>query len=227
LVNLNYDNNINTNKKRYLIVSVCIFIILLVLFAPLIPISDFSKPFTVNVSYTVKEYVTHTRTLLSDNIQLESFTYKTLDFSLSEGQIVNIQWSSSNQITLFSVMKQSTYDSFYQSLVLKVGAAAALAIITGGLIAPAIATGFALALPDLLKSTGSIDYYSLNSVRDNYTMSLSPSLYKVVIFNFGNSGTAKINISYNYQILEDVIKLRTEIHYETKMVTLWQWIFLK
>jgi hypothetical protein len=169
----------------------------------------------------------YTKTLLTDNIQLGAFTYKTIDFLLSEGQIVKIQWSSSTQLTLFSVIKQSIYDSFYQSLILKVGAAAALAIITGGLLTPAIAAGFTLALPDLLKSAGSVDYYILNSVSDNHMMSLTPSLYKVVIFSYGNSGSAKLNISYDYKVLEDVVKHRAETHYETKMVTVWQWIFTK
>jgi hypothetical protein len=192
-----------------------------------VPVSDYSKPYTVDVSYTEKEYVTHTKTVLSDNFPLSAFTYKTIDFPLSEGQNVKIKWSSSTQIALFSMMKQSTYDSFYQSLVLKVGAAAALAIISGGLLAPAIAAGFAIALPDLLKSIGSVDYYSLNSVNDSRTMNLVAGPYKVVVFSFGSSGSASVDISYDYQVLEDVVKHRTETHYENKMVSVWQWLFIK
>lgn len=196
-------------------------------FAPVVPVTDYSKPYLVDVPYTVKELVTHTNTVLKDNISLDAITFKTIDFSLPEGQNVKIQWSSSNQVSLFSVMKQSIYDSFYQSLILKIGAAAALAIISGGLLAPAIAAGFALVLPDLIKSVGSVDYYSLNSAGDLKIMNLVSGPYKVVIFNFGNSGSANVDISYDYQVLEDVVKHRTETHYENKMVSVWQWLFMR
>jgi hypothetical protein len=192
------------------------------------PSLDYSNPIIIDVQHTEKEYVTKTQKVVSENVPLGAVTFKKIDFSLSQGQTIKVQWSSTKQVSLVSVMKQSSYDSFYKSMVLTFGAAGATAFLSGGLSIPIITSLLIPRLPDLLKSLGSVDYYTLNSLRDTQTLNLEAGPYKVVIFGVHTgAGSSMINLTYDYQVLEDVIKHRTETHYPSKKITIWQWFFIR
>jgi hypothetical protein len=192
------------------------------------PSLDYSNPIIVDVQHTEKEYVTKTQKVVSENVPLGAVTFKTIDFSLSQGQTIKVQWSSTKQVSLFAVMKQSTYDSFYKNMILTLGVAGATAFITDGLSIPLISSLIIPRLPDLLKSLGSVAYYTLNSSKDTKTLNLEAGPYKVVVFGVrARSGSSMINLTYDYQILEDVIKHRAETRYPPKKITIWQWLFTK
>jgi hypothetical protein len=217
--------------ETYLIILIAVFCILLIigLFAlPIMPSLDYSNPIIIDVQHTEKEYVTKTQKVVSENVPLGAITFKTIDFSLSQGQTIKVQWSSTKQVSLFAVMKQSTYDSFYKSIVLTLGVAGATAFITDGLSIPLITSLVIPRLPDLLKSLGFVAYYTMNSSRDTKILNLEAGPYKVVVFGVrARSGSSMINLTYDYQVLEDVIKHRPETHYPSKKITIWQSLFTK
>ena len=220
------NNDLAESKTKYIVGSACVIFILILFFAPIIPVNDYTKPYAIDEQYIEKELVTHTKNVVTEEVELGAFTYKTIDFSLSEDQNVKIEWASPSSITLFPVMKQKTYDGFYQGLVLRLGAAAALAFVSEGLLTPALITAFVSALPDLLQSVGSVDYFQINLLGDNENQNLISGVYKIVVISFGSSGSVNINISYDYELLEDVIKHRQVTRYEMKMITIWQWLYL-
>jgi hypothetical protein len=75
---------------------------------------------------------------------------------------------------------------------------------------------------------GSVDYYTLNSLRDTKTLNLGAGPYRVVVFGvYTRVGSSMINLTYDYQVLEDVIKHRTETHYPPKKYTIWHWLFTR
>lgn len=214
------------NNLIYLIVGFCVLLIIGLFTFPIMPSLDYSNPISIDIQYSEKKYVTKTQTVVSENIPLGAVTFKTIDFSLPRGQTTKIQWSSTKQVSLVAVMKQSTYDSFYRSIVLTLGAAGATAFITGGLSIPSI-TSLLTRLPDLLKSLGTVDYFTLNSLSDSKTLNFFVGPYKVVVLSFGTSGSSMVTLTYDYQVPEDVIKHRTETHYPSKKITIWQWAFTK
>ena len=212
----------------YLIVGFCILLIVGLFAIPIMHSSDYSNPIITDVQYTEKEYVTKIQKVISDKIPLGAFTLKTLDFSISQGQTVKVEWSSTKQVSLVAVMQQSTYDSFYKSMILSLGVAGATAVFTDGLSVPLITSLVIPKLPDLLKHLGSVAYYALNSSGDIKTVNLAAGPYKVVVFGvLMRAGSSMINITYNYQVLEDVIKHRAETHYPPKRITLIRWLFTK
>ena len=212
----------------YLIVGFCVLLIIGLFTLPIMPSLDYSNPIILDVQHTEKEYVTKTQNVISENVPLGAVTFKTIDFSLSQGQTIKIRWSSTKQVSLVAVMKQSTYDSFYKSIILTLGVAGATAFITDGLSIPLITSLVLPRLPDLLKSLGSVAYYTLNSSRDTKTLNLEAGPYKVVVFGVrASAGSSMINLTYDYQVLEDVIKHRTETHYPSKKITIWRWLFIK
>jgi len=214
------------NILIYLIVGFCVLLIIGLFTFPIMPSLDYSNPISVDIQYTEKKYVTKTQTVVSENIPLGVVTFKTIDFSIPRGQTTKIQWSSTKQVSLVAVMKQSTFDSFYRSIVLTLGTAGTTAFFSGGLSIPLI-TSLLTRLPDLLKSLGSVDYYNLNSMSDSKTLNFIVGPYKVVVLSFGTSGSSMITLTYDYQVREDVIKHRIETHYPSKKITIWQWAFTK
>jgi hypothetical protein len=212
----------------YLAVGFCVLLIIGLFALPIIPSLDYSNPIIIDVQHTEKEYVTKTHKVVSENVPLSAVTFKKIDFSLSQGQTIKIQWSSTKQVSLVAVMKQSTWDSFYKSIVLTLGAAGATAFLSSGLSIPIVTSLLVPRLPDLLKSLGSVDYYTLNSSKDTKTLNLEAGPYRVVVFSVRTrSGSSTINLTYDYQVLEDVIKHRTETHYHSKKITVWQRLFAK
>ena len=210
----------------YLIVGFCILLIVGLFAIPIMPSLDYSNPIIAEVQYTEKEYVTKTQKVISDKIPLGAFTLKTLDFSISQGQTIKVEWSSTKQVSLVAVMLQSTYDSFYKSMILTLGVAGATAVFTDGLSIPLITSLVVPKLPDLLKHLGSVAYYVLNSSGDIKTVNLAAGPYKVVVFGvLMRGGSSMINLTYDYQVLEDVIKHRPETHYSPKRITLVRWLF--
>jgi len=206
----------------------CIILIVALFNIPIILSLDYSNPIIVDVQHTEKEHVTETQKVISDNFQLGAFTFKTLDFSIPQGQTVNVEWSSTKQISLVAVMQQSAYDSFYKSIIVILGVAGATAVLTDGLSIPLITSLVVLKLPDLLKSLGSVAYYTLNSSGDVKTVNLVAGLYKVVVFGvLMRAGSTKINLTYDYQVLEDVIKHQFETHYPPKKINLIRYLFTK
>jgi hypothetical protein len=209
----------------YLIVGFCILLIVGLFVIPIMHSSDYSNPIIAEVQYTEKEYITKTQKVISDKIPLGAFTLKTLDFSISQGQTVKVEWSSTKQVSLVAVMQQSTYDSFYKSMILSLGMAGATAVLTDGLSISLITSLVVPKLPDLLKHIGSVSYYALNSSGDIKTINLTAGSYKVVVFGvLMRAGSSMINITYNYQVLEDISKYRQETHYPIKRITLVRWL---
>ena len=194
----------------YLVVSFCVLLIIgLFVALPIMPSLDYSNPIIVDVQHTQKEYVTKTQKVISENIPLGAFTFKTLDFSISQGQTITVKWSSTKQISLVAVMQQTTYDSFYKNIILTLGVAGATAVLTDGLSIPLITSMVVPKLPDLLKRLGSVAYYALNSSGDINTVNLEAGPYKVVVFGvLMRTGSWMINLTYDYQVLEDVVKHR-------------------
>lgn len=212
----------------YLIVGFCVLLIVGLFAIPIMPSLDYSNPIIVEVQHTEKEYVIKTQKVISENIPLGAFTFKTLDFSLPQGQTVKVEWSSTKQVSLVAVMQQSTYDNFYKSMILTLGVAGATAVVTDGLSIPVITSLLVPKLPDLLKHLGSVAYYALNSSGDIKIVNLGAGPYKVIVFGLIiRAGSSKINLTYDYQVLEDVIKHRPETHYPPKRITLVRWFFTK
>ncbi len=212
----------------YLIVGFCVLLIIGLFVLPTVPTLDYSNPIYVDIPHTEKEYVTKTRKVISEKIPLGAVTFKKIDFSLSQGQTTTIRWSATKRVSLVAVMRQSAYDSFYKSIVLTLGAAGASAFFSGGLSIPIITSLLIPRLPDLLRSVGSVDYYTLNSLGDMKTLNLGAGPYAVVIFSVHTrAGTSMIDVTFDYQVLEDVVKHRTETHYPSKKITVWQWLFTK
>jgi hypothetical protein len=112
-------------------------------------------------------------------------------------------------------------------MILTLGVAGATAVLTDGLSIPLITSLVVPKLPDLLKHLGSVPYYALNSLGDIKTVNLAAGPYKVVVFGVMRAGSSMINLSYDYQVLEDVIKHRPETHYPPKRITLVRWLFTK
>jgi hypothetical protein len=108
------------------------------------------------------------------------------------------------------------------------GVAGATAVFTDGLSIPLITSMVVPKLPDLLKHLGSVAYYDLNSSGNVKTVNLETGSYKVVVFGvLMRAGSLMINLTYDYQVLEDVIKNRAERHYPPKRITLIRWLFTK
>ena len=216
--------------ETYLIYLIVVFFILLVIglfILPIISSLDYSNPSIIDIQDTEKKYVTKTQKVISENVTLGAVTFKKIDFSLSKGQTIKVQWSSTKQVSLVAVMKQSTFDSFYKSMALTLGTAGATAFFSSLLI-PIVTSLLIPRLPDLLKSIGSIDYYILNSCRDVKTLNLEAGSYMAVVFGvLTGVGSSMIDLSYDYQVLEDVIKHRTVTQYPPKKITIWQWLFTK
>ena len=89
---------------------------------------------------------------------------KNQDFLVGKGQMMRISWSSTKSVLLFSIMKASTWDALFQALVLEFGFSIAIAVLSGGSLAPAVLA----ALPAfVLSATATIltsdDYYKANS----------------------------------------------------------------
>jgi len=124
-------------------------------------------------------------------------------------------------------MKQSAYDSFYKSMVLTMGVAGATAVLTDGLSIPVIASQLIPRLPNLLDRLGSVPYYTLNSTGDVKTMNLEAGQYKIVVFGIRARGLLTIKLTYDYQVLEEMIKHRTETHYPPNRVTIFNKLFAK
>jgi len=213
----------------YLIVGFCVLLIIgLFVALPIMPSLDYSNPIIVNVQHTEKEYVTKTQKVISENVPLGAVTFKTMDFSISQGQTIEVNWSSTKQVSLVAVMQPSIYDSFYKSIILTLGVAGATAVFTDGLSIPLITSMVVPKLPDLLKHLGSVAYYALNSSGDIKTINLEAGTYKIVVFGvLMRTGSSVINLTYDYQVLEDVIKHRAETHYPPKRITLIRWLFTK
>jgi len=216
--------------ETYLIYLIVVFFILLVigLFTlPIISSLDYSNPSIIDIQDTEKKYVTKTQKVISENVTLGAVTFKKIDFSLSKGQTIKVQWSSTKQVSLVAMMKQSTFDSFYKSMALTLGTAGATAFFSS-LSIPIVTSLLIPRLPDLLKSIGSIDYYILNSSRDSKTLNLEAGSYMAVVFGvLTGAGSSMIDVSYDYQILENVIKHRTVTQYPPKRITIWQWLVTK
>ena len=212
----------------YFIAGFLILLIVGVFALPIIPSLDYSNPINTDVQYTEKENVTKTQKVISETIQLGAVTFKTLDFSLPQGQTTKIQWSSTKRVSLVAVMKQSTFDSFYKSIVLTMGVAGATAVLTDGLSIPLITSQLIPRLPSLLNHLGSVPYYALNSTGDTKTMNLEAGPQKIVVFGIrAHTGSSTINLTYDYQVLEDVIKHRTETNYPPKRITIFNRLFIK
>ena len=148
----------------YLVLGFCVLLIIgLFIALPIMPSIDYSNPIIVDARHKEKEYVTKTQKVISENISLGALTFRTIDFSISQGQTIKVNWSSTKQVSLVAVMQQSTYDSFYKSIILTLGVAGATAVFTDGLSIPLITSIVVPKLPDLLKHLGSVAYYALNS----------------------------------------------------------------
>ncbi len=212
----------------YLLAGLLILLIVGFFALPIIPSLDYSNQINTDVQFTEKEYVTKTQKVVSETIHLGAVTFKTIDFSLPQGQTTKVQWSSTKRVSLFAVMKQSIYDNFYKTIILTMGVASATAVLTDGLSIPLITSQVIPRLPNLLNHLGSVPYYALNSIGAIKTMNLEAGPHKIVVFDVhARAGSSTINLTYEYQVLEDVIKHRTETHYPPNRITIFNSLLAK
>jgi len=112
-------------------------------------------------------------------------------------------------------MKASTWSTLYQALILEFGLSIAVAILTGGSLAPAVLA----ALPVFIISTAttiltSDDYYRTNSAGEVAAKYLKSSLYKLVIIDVSDSGgSLNAEVTYEYNTMETQTRYRTETRY--------------
>jgi hypothetical protein len=153
---------------------------------PVVPVSveepyQVQVPYDVQVPYTVNVEVTKTNILVDHSFSLGDATFKTLDFIMTSNQNVKIYWNSTNEVALFAVMKQSTYDSFYRALISKVGLPVVMTLTSGGCPDRLTILLIVSTLPDIMNAVASGDYYKLSS--DLYMGLLGVKRGELVVIN--------------------------------------------
>ncbi len=164
--------------------------------------------------------VTKTKIVLDRSVTLKAlFTMENQDFLVETGRMMQISWSSTRSVLLFSIMKASTWNALYQALVLEFGLFIAVAIITGGSLTPVVLA----ALPAFIVSTATTiltsgDYYRTSSAGEVATKYLEPSLYKLVIIDVSDSGgSLNAEVPYEYNTMETQTRYRTETRYREEI----------
>ena len=119
-------------KSQKYVIILSAFIVFIIIFAvPIVPIS-------YQEAYDVQVEVTKTNTVAEHTFTLGAVTWKTHDFIMSSIQTVNISWTSSTNVLMFGVMKEETYNSLKNALILNLGLPIVLAIISGGALSPIV-----------------------------------------------------------------------------------------
>lgn len=195
-------------------VILSIFIIFVIIFAvPIIPIS-YHEPYEVQVE------VTKTNTVTEHTFTLGSVTLTSYDFIMPSSQTVNISWTSSKDVTMFGVMKEETYNSLKNALIMNLGLPIVLALLSGGLLTPVLIASIPPIIIATLHSIASTEYYKMSDSSDITTKNLDADSYKLVVVSFGSSGTLNAKVTYDYKVME------TQTKYRTIRKTITPWAYL-
>lgn len=189
-------------------------------------------PYEVEVPYTEQVEVEKTQTVLDHSFNLAQVALTTYDFEMESDQNVEISWSSMNDVILFGIVTEETYNNIYQSLVRNVGLTVVITLLSGGSLAPLVIPMIVAVVPDILLTVASGEYYKLNTNSDLLTKNLESGLYKAFVLNLGSATNLSVDISYDYTVTETVTRYRTETRYRdetkivdaTKQVTLFEYI---
>jgi len=94
------------------------------------------EPYTEQEAYTVDVLVTKTEEVCDYRCNLGPFIFEVTDIALPSSREYDVSWSSSEDMILFAIMSDSSYDSFYNGLILKLGIPSVLTLLSGGALAP-------------------------------------------------------------------------------------------
>lgn len=239
----------NSNTWQKVLAGFLVLILLVVIFfyVPFIP-KKVTEPYEdieiyweleeyiEQVPYTIEVEITLTETVVEHLFELKSVTFKTFDFTLHKSETVTIDWHSSKEVTMFAIVKQSTWDNLWLALVTELGVSVVIAIWSGTSATPAIIASLPVVLTATMASIASGDYYVITSNGDITNKNMMSGQYKLAVMSFGESGILDSSVTYDYETTETQIRFRNETRYKNvtktrpvtkyrevkKKITFWQ-----
>lgn len=203
-----------------------VIIAVIISFLPIIPV-QYQEEYEVDTPYTITEEVTKTKKVVNHSFDVKAISILRKDFEIVDSHTVDIQWLSTQNITMFSVMSQETWDSLYQTLILELGIAAVTILLSEGTLSAAVIASIPVLLQETMTIIAADEYCRFNTNDDTYSKNLDNGMYKVVIVNLGAAGTLDAILTYDYTVMETRTEYRTEIKLRdsTKYINLWQFVF--
>ncbi len=206
-----------------------LILVVLALFAPVIPLTvqepyeDIEtytelEEYTAQVPYSVESNATILEVVIDHTFTLGPVTFAFVPFEFYEDETATVSWSSSKEITFFTVMLEQHWDNLYFYLSLKLGLPTITAMLNGTDLPQETVDSISSIMNETLSSLPMEDYYAVSSSGEISSMDLMNADYNLIVMSFGEAGTLKATLTYEFEkpVTEIVFREETMTRNVTK-----------
>ena len=208
-------------QPKTLAVIASLILVMLALFAPVIPLTvqepyeDIEtytelEEYTTQVPYSVTTNTTELDVVLDHTFALGPVTFTYVPLMLYKDQTITISWSSSKEITFFAVMLEQHWDDLYFILSMRLGLSTITAMLNGMDIPQETVDSIPSIMNETLSSLPKEDYYAISSSGEISTMHLMNADYSLIAMSFGETGTLNATLFYEFEKPVTQIMFREE-----------------
>ena len=208
-------------QPRTLAIMASLILVMLALFAPVIPLTveepyeDIEtytelEEYTAQVPYSVTTNTTELDVVLDHTFALGPVTFTYVPLMFHKDQTITISWSSSKEISFFAVMLEQRWDDLYYVLSLRLGQPTISAMLNGTDLPQETVDSISSVMNEILSSLPMEGYYAVSSSGEISSMHLINADYSLIAMSFGEGGTLNATLFYEFERPVTRIEIREE-----------------
>ena len=178
---------------------------------PIIPVTTYSE-YQVTVLKPGSPVSTR---IYNETYPLSEVTFQMHQLEIAFDQMVNVTWVSSDKTDLVAILRNTTTDTFVQTVMLDVGVPIGPSLFTNRNVTPLVIEVLKEKLPEIMAKAGGGGYYKIDESGDTTRLQLKAGTYDFVLLAIGKSGQLQLQASYKSS--ETMVETRTRV--ETTSLT--------
>jgi hypothetical protein len=208
-------------QPKTLAVIASLIIVVLALFAPVIPLTvqepyeDIEtytelEEYTAQVPYSVTSNTTELDVVMDHTFALGPVTFAYVPLMFHKEVTITISWNSSKEVSFFAVMLEQHWDDLYYILSLRLGQQTIMAMLNGTDMPQETVDSIPTIMNETLSSLPKEDYYAISSSGEISSMHLMNADYSLIAMSFGEVGTLNATLFYTFERPVTRIEIREE-----------------